>query len=178
MKIKQRPQPFKTRDVQNTPLDIIGYTEYYLINKNNYVRKIEVAVVRQGGGCDVLLNLETLMKLGIVKYDFLTIDNATFEKNATKLEEFKECDNIDKWGFSNEIVRKVSCKVPEGEKEKKLKEMENRLAEKYTPSLFRDSLEGKTIKMDPVEIVIDESEPESKYPETGTVSRNIPIKYS
>ena len=85
MKIKQRPHPFKAQDVQNTQLDIIGYTQYYLINENNYVRKIEVAVVRQGRGCDVLLNLETLMKLGIVKYDFLTIDNATFEKTQLSL---------------------------------------------------------------------------------------------
>ena len=64
--------------------------------------------------------------------------------------------------ISNEFVRKLSYKVPDTEKEKKLKEMENRLAEKYTPSVFRDSLEGRTIKMEPVNIVIDDSVPESK----------------
>ena len=67
--------------------------------------------------------------------------------------------------------------MPDSKKEKKLKEMENRLAEKYTPSIFRDSLEGRTINMEPVDIVIDQSVPESKYPKTVTVSRKVTINY-
>ena len=53
--------------------------------------------------------------------------------------------------------------------------MENRLAEKYASSIFRDGLEGRKIRMDPVDIVMDESVPESKYPKTATVSRNVAI---
>ena len=95
MAIKRGPHPYKAQDVQNRPLDIIGYAEYFLINENNFVRRIEVAVVRQGGDDDVLLNLETLILLGIVKYNFPTIDNSMFEKDATRLEEFEECDHTD-----------------------------------------------------------------------------------
>ena len=32
--------------------------------------------------------------------------------------------------------------------------------------------------MDPVDIIIDESIPESKYPKPATVSRNVPINYT
>ena len=49
-----------------------------------------MAVVRQGGDDDVLLNLETLMKLSIVKYHFPTIDNDVFEEETTKLEESED----------------------------------------------------------------------------------------
>ena len=33
VKIKQGPHPYQARDVQNKPLDIFGYTEYYLLKK-------------------------------------------------------------------------------------------------------------------------------------------------
>ena len=56
--------------MQNKPLDIIGYAEYYLLNKNNYVRRVEVAVSRQGSAADVIINLETLKKMGVVYEDF------------------------------------------------------------------------------------------------------------
>merc|ERR1711954_521497 len=39
VKIIQGPHPYKARDVQGKPLEIIGYAEYYLLNDNNYVRK-------------------------------------------------------------------------------------------------------------------------------------------
>ena len=35
VKVKQGPHPYTTRDVQNKPLDIIGYAEYFLLNENN-----------------------------------------------------------------------------------------------------------------------------------------------
>ena len=57
-----------------------------------------------------------------------------------------------------------SYRVLKTEKELKLKEIENKLAYKNMPDVFRDSLEGRTISIDPVDIVIDESIPKSKYP--------------
>ena len=44
VKIKQGPHPYRVKDVQNKPLDILGYAEYFLLNENNYVRRVEVAV--------------------------------------------------------------------------------------------------------------------------------------
>ena len=44
VKIKQGPHPYTACDVQGKPLDIIGYAEYYLLNKNSYVRRVECAV--------------------------------------------------------------------------------------------------------------------------------------
>ena len=52
------------------------------------------------------------------------------------------------------------------------------LAAKYTSSLFKDSLEGCTIKTEPVCIISEQLIPESKYPKPATVSRNIPINYT
>ena len=46
--------------------------------------------------------------------------------------------------------------MEETEKELKLKEIENKLADKYTPDVFRDSLEGHTMSMNPVDIIIDQ----------------------
>ena len=70
IKIKQGPHPYTARDVQGKPLNIIGYTEYYLLNENNYVRRVEVAVSQQGSAADVIINLETLTKMGGVDKDF------------------------------------------------------------------------------------------------------------
>ena len=53
--------------------------------------------------------------------------------------------------------------MDETEKEMQLRKIEIKLAEKYTPTAFRDRLEGPTIKMEPVDIIIDESIPKSKY---------------
>ena len=44
IKIKQGPHPYTARDVQNKPLGIVGYAEYYLLNENNYIWRVEVAV--------------------------------------------------------------------------------------------------------------------------------------
>ena len=40
-------------------------------------------------------------------------------------------------------------------KKKTIQGIEARLAEKYTPSFFKDNLEGRTINMDPVNIAVD-----------------------
>ena len=66
VKIKQEPHPYTARYVQGKPLDIIGYAEYYLLNENNYVRRVECAVSKQGSAADVIINLETLKKMGVV----------------------------------------------------------------------------------------------------------------
>ena len=79
IKIKQGPHPYTARDVQNKPLDIIGYAEYYLLNENNYVRRVEVAVSWQGSAADVIINLETLKKMGVVDEDFPKIKNKKFK---------------------------------------------------------------------------------------------------
>ena len=42
----------------------------------------------------------------------------------------------------------MSYEIEETEKELKLKEIKKKLADKYTPDVFRDSLEGRTISMD------------------------------
>ena len=60
VKIKQGPHPYVARDVQGKSLEIIGYAEYFLINKNNYVRRVECAVSKHGSSADVIINLETL----------------------------------------------------------------------------------------------------------------------
>ena len=44
VRIKQGPHPYRAKDVQNKPLDIFGYAEYFLLNDNNYIRRVEVAV--------------------------------------------------------------------------------------------------------------------------------------
>ena len=41
MKIRQGPHPYVARDVQGKSLEIIGYAEYFLLNENNYVRRIK-----------------------------------------------------------------------------------------------------------------------------------------
>ena len=66
VKIKQGPHPYEARDVQGKPLEIIGYAEYYLLNDNNYVRRVECAVSKQGSAADVIINLETLKKMGVI----------------------------------------------------------------------------------------------------------------
>ena len=73
IKIKQGPHPYTARDVQNKPLHIIGYAEYFLLNEYNYIRRIEVTVSWQGNAADVIINLETLKKMGVVEEDFLKI---------------------------------------------------------------------------------------------------------
>ena len=82
--------------MQGKPLDIIGYAKYYLLNENNYVRRVECAVSRQGSAADVIMNLETLKKMGVVDEDFPKIKNTKFEDGAEKLsdvvvEEEDEC---------------------------------------------------------------------------------------
>ena len=74
VKVKQGPHPYTARDLQNNPLDIIAYAEYFLLNENNYVRRVEVAVSRQGSPGDVIINLNTLKKMGRVDEDFPKIN--------------------------------------------------------------------------------------------------------
>ena len=44
VKIKQGPHQYRAKDVQNKPLDISGYTEYFPLNESIYVRIVEVAL--------------------------------------------------------------------------------------------------------------------------------------
>ena len=81
VKIKNWPHLYKAQDVQNRPLDIIGYSNY----ENSYIRMIEIAVVKQWGDNDIVLNLETLIKLGIVEYNFPQIDNAIFKETENNI---------------------------------------------------------------------------------------------
>ena len=87
IKIKQGPHPYEARYVQGKPLEIIGYAEYYLLNKNNYVRRVECTVSKQGSAGDVIINLETLKRMGVVDEDFPKIKNEKFEEGAEKLSE-------------------------------------------------------------------------------------------
>ena len=80
VKIKQGPHPYEARDVQGKPLEIIGYAKYYLLNDNNYVRRVECAVSKQGSAADVIINLETLKNMGVVDEDFPKIKNNKFEE--------------------------------------------------------------------------------------------------
>ena len=85
MKIKQGPHPYTARDVQGKPLEIIGYAEYYILNNNNYVRRVECAVSKQGSAADVIINLETLKKMDVIDEDFPKIKNSKFEDGAEEL---------------------------------------------------------------------------------------------
>ena len=105
MKIKQGPHPYTSPDVQGNPLDIIGYAEYYLLNKNNYVRRVECAVSWQGSAADVIINLETLKKMGVVNEDFPKIKNEIFEEGAEKLSHVAVTEEEDEYEFSNKHVR-------------------------------------------------------------------------
>ena len=107
VKIKQSPHPYTARDVQGKPLNIIRYAEYYLLNKNNYVRRVECAVSRQGSAADVIINLETLKKMGVVDEDFPKIKNDKFEESAEKLSDVSVTDKTDEYEFSNRYVHKV-----------------------------------------------------------------------
>ena len=80
--------------------------------------------------------------------------------DTTKLRDLEEVEEYDKYGFSNRYFQRVSYRMEETEKEMQLREIENKLAEKYTPSVFKDSLEGRTIKIKPVYIIIDDSIPD------------------
>merc|ERR1711954_238089 len=164
VKIKQGPHPYEARDVQGKPLEITGYAEYYLLNENNYVRRVECAVSKQGSAGDVIINLETLKRMGVVDEDFPKIKNEKFEEEAEKLSDIEVEDEEDEYDFSNKHVRKVEYKVKESEKEVILREIERRLVKDYTPSVFHDNLEGRTIHMKPVDIVIDKSIPKCNYP--------------
>ena len=70
IKIGQGPHPYGAKDVQNRPLVIIGYAEYFLVNGNNFVRRVEVAMVKQGGYDDVIINLDTLKRMGVMDKEF------------------------------------------------------------------------------------------------------------
>ena len=76
VKIKQGPHPYEARDVQGKSLEIIGYAEYYLLNENNYVRRVECAVSKRGSWADVIINLETLKRMGVVDEDFPKVKNS------------------------------------------------------------------------------------------------------
>ena len=89
----------------------------------------------------------------------------------------EEEDEEDEYSFSNKYVHKVSYKVEESEKESILNDIERKLVAEYTPSVFQDSLEGRTMHMEPVDIVIDKSIPKCNYPKPALVSRNVPINY-
>ena len=68
----------------------------------------------------------------------------------------------------------MSYPVEDTEKEATLKEIEKKLVKEYTPTVFQDSLEGRTMHMKPVEIVIDKSIPDCNYPKPALVSKNVP----
>ena len=87
-------------------------------------------------------------------------------------------DEIDQYRILNKYNLRVSYRLEESDKEMQIREIENKLAAKYTPGVFKDSLEGLSIKMEPVYFIIDESIPESEYPKPETVSRNVPINYT
>ena len=72
----------------------------------------------------------------------------------------------------------MSYKVEETDKEIELREIERRLVNKYTPEVFQDSLEGRTINMKPVDIILDETVLKCNYPKPATVSQNVPINYT
>ena len=108
---------------------------------------MEVAVSRQESPGDVIINLDTLKKMGIVDENFPKINNDCFEKDAMKLDDLVETTETDEYGFSNKYVPRVSYKLEESEKEMQLREIENKLATKYTPDVFKDSLEGRIIKI-------------------------------
>ena len=177
VKIKQGPHPYEARDVQGKSLEIIGYAEYYLLNKNNYVRRVECAVSKHGSSADVIINLETLKRMGVVDEDFPKVKNSKFKEGAEKLSNVDEDNDEDEYSFSNKYVRKVSYKVEDTEKEATLKDTERKLVEEYTPSVFQDNLEGRTMHMKPVDIVIDESIQKCNYPKPALVSRNVPLNY-
>merc|ERR1711954_200671 len=124
VKIKQGPHPYEVRDVQGKPLEIIGYAEYYLLYKNNYVRRIECAVSKQGSAGDVIINLETLKRMEAVDEDIPEIKNEKFEEGAEKLSDVEVEDEEDEYEFSNIYVHRVSYKVEETDKEMEVREIE------------------------------------------------------
>ena len=151
--------------------------EYYLLNENNYVRRVECAVSKHGSTADVIINLETLKRMGVVDEDFPKVKNSKFEEGAEKLSDVEEEDEEDEYSFSNKHVRKVSYKVEESAKETVLRDIERKLVAEYTPSVFQDNLEGRTMHMKPVDIVIDKSILKCDYPKPALMSRNVPLNY-
>ena len=92
------------------------------------------------------------------------MDESVFENVKSASESIGDSDEMDDYEFStsNMIIdeecnwiRRVSLERRNTEKEKKLQDIKEKLAQKYTPSVFQDNLEGRTIKMDPVNIVTD-----------------------
>ena len=126
--------------MQNKPLDIIEYSEYYLLNENNYVRRVEVAVSWQGSAADVIINMETLKKMRFADEDFPKIKNYKFKEGAEKLDDLFETNEVDEYWFSNRYVQKETYRVEETEKEATLREIELKLVNKYTPDVFQDSV--------------------------------------
>ena len=72
-------------------------------------------------------------------------------------------------------IRKVSLERRDTDEEQKVKEIKERLIKKYTPEVFEDNLEGKTVKIDPVNIVVDENLRQKHPPREPKVARDIPI---
>ena len=68
------------------------------------MRSVECAVYRQGSAADVIINLETLKKMGVVDEDFPKIKNEKFEKGAEKLSDVAVTDGTDEYEFSNRYV--------------------------------------------------------------------------
>ena len=163
--------------MQGKSLEIIGYAEYFLLNENNYVRRVECAVSKHGSSADVIINLETLKKMGVLDENFPRVKNSKFEEGAEKLPDVEDEGEEDEYSFSNKYVWKVSYPVEDTEKEAILRELERKLVNEYTPSVFQDNLEGRTIDMKPVDIVIDDTVLKCNYPKLALVSRNVPINY-
>ena len=148
-----------------------------MINKNNYVRRVECAVLKHGSAADVIINLETLKLMGVLDPDFPKVKDFKFKEGAEKLPDVEDKEEEDEYNFSNKYVRKVSYPVEDTEKEAILRELERKLVKEYTPAVYQDSLECRTVHMKPVEIVVDKRIPECNYPKPALVLRNVPLNY-
>ena len=63
-----------------------------------------MAVSRKGCPQDVIINLDTLKRMGVVDKDFPKINDEQFEMDVTKLEDLDEVKEYDQYGFSNRYV--------------------------------------------------------------------------
>ena len=141
------PKHYQVKYVQNVPVPLVG--TYFLVNRNGHRRRVDLVVTSSGLDNDLLLNLGTQKSLGLIYYNLLKMDDSVFKNVKSTSECIGDSDKVDYYEFdtSNMImdnectwIRKVSLERKDTDKEQKLQEIEERLARKYTPEVFKDNL--------------------------------------
>ena len=98
---------------------------------------------------DLLLTLGTLKSLSLIDNKFPEMDNSVFENVKSASESIRDSNEMNDFEFStSNMIMDEDCNWIRGvflerrntEKEKKLQDIEEKLAQKYTQSVFQDNI--------------------------------------